>query len=110
MENSVDPSSKSTAHAGAGSVIVERVDMEFRRITSTSRVFALGNCDIRDQLRRACQEGTSDVVEDVGHAWIGRPPGANTPVAGLERNIPRHATHHPTTTHTFTHFKHFYTL
>merc|ERR1712136_48871 len=36
---------------------------------STSRVFASGDGDIRDQLRRACQEGTSDVVGGGGRRW-----------------------------------------
>ena len=75
MDNSVDPSSQSTAHTEACSVIVERVDMELGALPppladfeSTSRVFALGNGDIRDQLTRACEEGTSDVVSG-GRRW-----------------------------------------
>ena len=35
VDNSVDPSSQSTAHAEACSAIVERVDVELGRITST---------------------------------------------------------------------------
>ena len=60
VDNSVDPSS--IAHAEACSAIVERVDMELGAspppladCESTSRVFAFGNGDVRDQLRRACQ-------------------------------------------------------
>ena len=62
MDNSVDPSSQSTAHAEACSAIVERVDVELGALPppladceSTSRFFAFDNGDIRDQLRRACQ-------------------------------------------------------
>ena len=62
MDDSVVPSSQSTANAEAYSVIVERVDMELGALPppwanceSTSRVFAFGNGDIHDQLRRACQ-------------------------------------------------------
>ena len=50
------------AHAEACSAIVERVDVELGALPppladceSTSRVFAFGNGDIRDQLRRPCQ-------------------------------------------------------
>jgi len=76
VDNSVDPSSQSTGHVEPSSVIVERVDMEMGALPppladceSTSRVFAFGNGDIRDQLRRACQEGTSDVVGGGGRRW-----------------------------------------
>ena len=60
VDNSVDPSSP--AHAEACSAIVERVDVELGALPppladceSTSRVFAFGNGDTRDKLRRACQ-------------------------------------------------------
>ena len=46
MDNSVDPSSQSTAHAEACSAIVERVDMEAHYLHRwLTRVFAFGNGD-----------------------------------------------------------------
>jgi len=75
VDNSVDPSSQSTVHAEACSVIVSvwtwssgALPPPLADLRVHLEGFCVGDGDIRDQLRRACQEGTYAVVSS-GRRW-----------------------------------------